>query len=120
MNSGGSNNLNRIKIDPRTGEKFSFNGDIVAKRADFRQNSMASKMNSGSSNDLNCIRIDLRTGEKYSFNMDIHIVAAMAWQHPQQCTFIHARLFIHFIQWEAFLLLYCTSRHCRPMKSVVT
>ena len=24
MNSGGSNDLNRIKIDPRTGEKFSF------------------------------------------------------------------------------------------------
>ena len=30
MNSGGSNDLNRIKIDPRTGEKFSFNVDIVA------------------------------------------------------------------------------------------
>ena len=31
MNSGGSNDLNRIKIDPRprTGEKFSFNMDIV-------------------------------------------------------------------------------------------
>ena len=28
MNSGGSNDLNRIKIDPRTGEKFSFNMDI--------------------------------------------------------------------------------------------
>ena len=27
MNSGGSNDLNRIKIDPRTGEKFSFNLD---------------------------------------------------------------------------------------------
>ena len=25
MNSGGSIDLNRIKIDPRTGEKFSFN-----------------------------------------------------------------------------------------------
>ena len=33
MNSGGSNNLNRIKIDPRTGEKFSFNVDIVAATA---------------------------------------------------------------------------------------
>ena len=30
MNSSGSNDLNRIKIDPRTGEKFSFNVDIVA------------------------------------------------------------------------------------------
>ena len=30
MNSGGSIDLNRIKIDPRTGEKFSFNLDIVA------------------------------------------------------------------------------------------
>ena len=29
MNSGGSNNLNCIKIDPRTGEKFSFNVDIL-------------------------------------------------------------------------------------------
>ena len=29
MNSGSSINLNRIKIDPRTGEKFSFNLDIV-------------------------------------------------------------------------------------------
>ena len=29
MNSGGSIDLNRIKIDPRTGEKFSFNSDIV-------------------------------------------------------------------------------------------
>ena len=30
MNSGGSNDLNCIKIDPRTGEKFRFNVDIVA------------------------------------------------------------------------------------------
>ena len=30
MNSGGSNDLNCIKIDPQTGEKFSFNVDIVA------------------------------------------------------------------------------------------
>ena len=29
MNSGGSIDLNLIKIDPRTGEKFSFNLDIV-------------------------------------------------------------------------------------------
>ena len=50
MNSGGSINLNRItiKIDPRTGEKFNFNLDIVAatawygqgKRADFKVKSM--------------------------------------------------------------------------------
>ena len=33
MNSGGSIDLNRIKIDPRTGEKFSFNLDIVAAMA---------------------------------------------------------------------------------------
>ena len=33
MNSGSSNHLNRIKIDPRTGEKFSFNMDIVAATA---------------------------------------------------------------------------------------
>ena len=30
MNSGGSIDLNRIKIDPRTGEKFSFYLDKVA------------------------------------------------------------------------------------------
>ena len=29
MNFGGSNHLNCIKIDPLTGEKFSFNVDIV-------------------------------------------------------------------------------------------
>ena len=28
INSGGSIDLNRIKINPRTGEKFSFNLDI--------------------------------------------------------------------------------------------
>ena len=33
MNSGSSNDLNRNKIDPRTGEKFSFNMDIDLKRA---------------------------------------------------------------------------------------
>ena len=32
-NSHGSNNLNRIKIDPWTGEKFSYNVDIVAATA---------------------------------------------------------------------------------------
>ena len=51
MNSGGSIDLNRIKIDPRTGEKFSFNLDKVAAtawygqergshRADFKVKSM--------------------------------------------------------------------------------
>ena len=30
MNSGGSNDLNRIKIDPRTGEKLSFNVGMAA------------------------------------------------------------------------------------------
>ena len=76
MNSGGSIDLNRIKIDPRTGEKFSFNLDIVAATAwyvqeasrecssghfhsyfatDFDENSMGSTMNSGGSIDLNRI-----------------------------------------------------------------
>ena len=36
-------------------------------------------------------RIEPRTGEKLSFNVDIHVVAA---------TFIHARSFMHFIQWD--------------------
>ena len=30
MNSGGSNDINCIKIDPQTGKKFSFDVDIVA------------------------------------------------------------------------------------------
>ena len=54
---------------------------------------MASGMNSGGSNDLNCIKIDPWTGEKFSFNVDI--VAATAWQHPQQCTCIHAHESLH-------------------------
>ena len=33
MNSGGSIDLNRIKIYPQTGEKLSFNLDIVAATA---------------------------------------------------------------------------------------
>ena len=33
MNSGGSIDINRIIIDPRTAEKFSFNLDIVAAMA---------------------------------------------------------------------------------------
>ena len=41
---------------------------MARKRADFKDNSTASRMNSGDSNDLNsnCIRIDPRTGEKFS------------------------------------------------------
>ena len=46
---------------------------MARKRADFKDDSMASRMNSGDSNDLNCIRIDPRTGEKFSFNMDIDL-----------------------------------------------
>ena len=34
MNSCGSNDINCIKTDPRTGEKFSFNVDIVAATSD--------------------------------------------------------------------------------------
>ena len=73
---------------------------------DFKENSMASGMNSGGSNDLNCIKIDPWTGEKFSFNVDI--VADMAWQHPQQCTFIQSCTWIisRFIQWRRFC--YCT------------
>ena len=71
MKSGGSNDLNRIKIDT---QKFSFNMDIVEatarKQADFKEDSIASKMNSGGYHNLNCIRIDPRTGEKFSFNVD--------------------------------------------------
>ena len=37
MNSGGSIDLNRIKIDPRTGEKCGFNLDIVAATAWYGQ-----------------------------------------------------------------------------------
>ena len=37
MNYGGSIDLNRSKIDPRTGEKFSFNLDKVAAMAWYGQ-----------------------------------------------------------------------------------
>ena len=37
MNSGGSIDLNRIKIDPWTGKKFSFNLDEVAATAWYGQ-----------------------------------------------------------------------------------
>ena len=84
---------------------------MARKRADFKDISMASRMNAGDSNDLNsnCIRIDPRTGEKFSFNVDI--VWATAWQDPQQSIFIHARSFMHFIQWEGVfvIVLYITS-----------
>ena len=76
MNSGGSIDLNRIKIDPRTGEKFSFNLDIVAATAWYGQEAS---------------RDEPRTGEKFSFNVDIHAVAA---------TFIHiSQLILTRIQW---------------------
>ena len=77
MNSGGSIDLNRIKIDPRTGEKFSFNLDIVAATAWYGQEA---------SRELSHGR-----GEKFSFNVDIHVVAA---------TFIHiSQLILTGIQW---------------------
>ena len=44
---------------------------MARKLADFKENSMASRMNSGGSNDVNCIRIDPRMGENFSFNVDI-------------------------------------------------
>ena len=37
MNSGGSIDLNRIKIDPQTGEKFNINLDKVAATAWYGQ-----------------------------------------------------------------------------------
>ena len=78
MNSGGSIDLNRIKIDPRTGEKFSFNLDIVVATAWYGQEATEP-------------RIEQRTGEKFSFNVDIHVVAA---------TFIHiSQLILTRIQW---------------------
>ena len=74
MNSGGSIDLNRIKIDPRTGEKF-----IV-------YSSGHGVVWPGSKS-----RIEPRTGEKFSFNVDIHVVAA---------TFIHiSQLILTRIQW---------------------
>ena len=84
---------------------------MARKRADFKDISMASRMNADDVNDLNsnCIRINPRTGEKIIFIVDI--VAATAWLHPQQSIFIHARSFIHFIQWEGVfvIVLYITS-----------
>ena len=54
---------------------------------------MASRLNSGGSNNLDCIKIDPRAGKKFSINVDI--VAATAWQHTQQWTFIHAHESFH-------------------------
>ena len=79
---------------------------------------MASRMNSGSSNNLNRIKIDPRTGEKFSFNMDI--VAATAWQHPQQCKFIHARESFHVSSIGGVFVIVLYITYCRPLKSVVT
>ena len=78
MNSGGSIDLNRIKIDPRTGEKFSFNLVIVAATAWYGQEA-SRELSHG------------RATEKFSFNVDIHVVAA---------TFIHiSQLILTRIQW---------------------
>ena len=79
MNSGGSIDLNRIKIDPRTGEKFSFHFklDIVAATAWYGQEA----------------RRELSHGQARNsvFNVDIHVVAA---------TFIHiSQLILTRIQW---------------------
>ena len=70
---------------------------------------MASRMNSGISNNLNCTKIDPWTGKKFSYNVDI--VAATAWQHPQPCTFIHARESFHVssIRGVFVTVLYITS-----------
>ena len=73
---------------------------------DFKENSMASRMSSGDSKDLNCIKIDPWTGEKFSLNVDI--VAATSWQHPQQCTFIHARESFHVLSnGGVFVIVLC-------------
>ena len=78
MNSGGSIDLNRIKIDPRTGEKFSFNLDIVAATAWYGQEASRDEP------------------RKFSFNVDIHAVAA---------TFIHiSQLILTRIQWPVAVL----------------
>ena len=76
MNSSGSIDLNRIKIDQRTGEKFSFNLDIVAATAWYGQEA-SRELSHGRAR--NC------------FNVDIHVVAA---------TFIHiSQLILTRIQW---------------------
>ena len=77
MNSGGSIDLNRIKIDPRTGEKFSFNLDIVAATAWYDQEASRELSHERARNSV--------------FNLDIHVVAA---------TCIHiSQLILTRIQW---------------------
>ena len=75
---------------------------------------MASRMNSGGSIDLNRIKIDPRTGEKLSFNVDIHE------KRPLSFTHVHSCISSNGMKCKCLVLLYCTLRHCRPMKSVVT
>ena len=93
MNSGGSIDLNRIKIDPRTGEKFSFNLDIVLSGHGVvwpgSKPRIEPRTGEKFSFNLDIVlsghgvvwpgskpRIEPRTGEKFSFNVDIHVVAA--------------------------------------------
>ena len=86
---------------------------MARKRADFKDNSMASRMNSGDSYDLNsnCIRIDPRTGEKFS---------GSTRYNPLSFTHVHSYISSNGIKCKC-LLLYCTLRHTfHPMKSVVT
>ena len=79
------------RIEPRTGEKFSFNVDIHVVAATFIHISQLILTRiqwpvQCILSVLNCFRIEPRTGEKLRFNVDIHVVAA---------TFIHARAFVH-------------------------
>ena len=62
---------------------------MARKRADFKDNTMASRMNAGDSNDLN-VALELTHGREI---------------HPQQSIFIHARSFIHSIQWEGVFVI---------------
>ena len=84
--------MTRVNVDLESTDVVAhLSMDIVAattwhgqERADFKDNSMASRMNSGDSNDLNsnCIRIDPRTGEKFSFNVDIYSRTFIHTFHP--------------------------------------
>ena len=82
------------RIEPRTGEKFSFNVDLHVVAETFIHISQliltriqwpVCTMNSGGSIDLNRIKIDPRTGEKFSFNLDK--VAATAWYGQEASRF---------------------------------
>ena len=57
----------------------------------------------------NCGKIYISPPIFFSFNVDI--VAAMAWQHPQQCMFIHARELFHVSSngGVSIIVLYITS-----------